>query len=194
MGGLSKEEVEAKLIILRAQGLSITLECFIRLHFAFGLRISDLLRIRRADISESLLLVVQQGKGSQPLVCHLSEDKEFWQGYRMGKYVDISLFSRDYFYKLYRRVGWSMPSVNGVNRSVTHAPRKLLAQELFEASSSIDVVASALGHRSSSSSLYYLTSAQKKKVVVAPILSTPPTSIYNLIIKKRKSGDIIYLK
>lgn len=194
MVGVSYNEVLAKLAILKTQGLCITLECFIKLHFTIGLRVSDLLRIQRGDISDSLILVVAQGKGSQPLIHHISDDKVFWARYRLGHFTDISLFSRNYLYKLYRRVGWSVPSVNGVNSAVTHAPRKMLAQALFDSTQSLDVVASALGHRSNSSSLYYLTQQQKKTLAGASILSPPPTSVYNIAVKKSMSGAIIYLK
>ena len=67
-------DLESKLIKIQSAGYSQTVICFIRLHSISGARISDLLRIRRKDITSSLFVSIRQCKGSLPLTVKLSTD------------------------------------------------------------------------------------------------------------------------
>ena len=72
---MTNSEVELKLSMMLRDGVNVTLVSFARLQFISGLRIADLLSIRRSDIGDNLNVYVQQSKGSQAKVISLLYDK-----------------------------------------------------------------------------------------------------------------------
>ena len=165
-------DINVKLSVMQSAGYSQTVICFIRLHSVSGARISDLLRIRRSDITSSLYVSIRQCKGSLPLTVRLSDDVQFWREYRAGLHLDIGLYNKNYFYRLYKR--YNIQFDNGLlrNKSVTHSFRKELANDLFNATGSIESAQSALGHRSTRSTEYYLSRDNLKSVQNQGISST----------------------
>lgn len=190
---MTTEYINSKIELMAQHGLNQTCCAFIRLHFQSGARISDLLRIKRMDITSNNRVIIRQSKGSDTLIIQLSTDLEFWREYRQGLHVDINLFSRGYFYKLYKRYGLVIFTENGVNNSITHSARKQLAREVFDTTNNIEDSKSALGHKSSRSTEYYLTNDQRKSNYNGGILGKVTNKLYNFKFQQRKNGSIIYL-
>lgn len=187
-------DLESKLVQMQSAGYSQTVVCFIRLHSISGARISDLLRIRRSDITRSLFVSIRQCKGSLPLTVKLSTDLQFWEDYRNGLHLDIGLYNKNYFYRLYKR--YNIQFDNGVlrNKSVTHSFRKELANDLYSATGEIESAQSALGHRSSRSTEYYISKDNLRALQKQGINSPLSGTVSNIIVSKRNGATYIRLK
>lgn len=190
---MTNSEVDIKLSMMLKDGVNITLVSFARLQFISGLRINDLLAIRRSDIDDNLTLYVQQSKGSQAKVISLLFDKEYWINYKRGLYTDISVFSSMVFYRLYKRYSLVIFNGSGRNSSVTHSARKLLARSAFNTTNSIEMAQAALGHKSQNSTLYYLTQDQKKAVLNSGIIGAVKGRAGNLKFRRMKGYTIMSL-
>lgn len=176
-----------------SDGVNLTLISFARLQFISGLRISDLLAIRRADIGDNLNVYVRQSKGSQAKVISLLYDKEFWLSYKRGLFTDISVFNSMTFYRLYSRYNLTIFNGPGRNMSVTHSARKLLARTAYDVTNSVDMAQAALGHKSQNSTLYYLSDAQRKAELKKGILGTLSGATGNLKFRRMKGYTIMSL-
>lgn len=174
-------------------GVNITLVSFARLQFISGLRISDLLSIKRNDIGDGLAVYVRQSKGSQAKVISLLYDREFWMNYKRGLYTDISVFNSMSFYRLYSRYNLIISNGPGRNSSVTHSARKLLARTAFEVTNSVEIAQAALGHKSQNSTMYYLTKEQKKAVLNKGIIGEVKGQTGNLKFRRMKGYTIMSL-
>jgi len=188
---VTNSEVEIKLSMMLSDGVNLTLVSFARLQFISGLRISDLLAIRRVDIGENLNVYVRQSKGSQAKVISLLYDREFWFNYKCGLYTDISVFNSMTFYRLYSRYNLIIFNGTGRNSSVTHSARKLLARTAYDVTNSVEMAQAALGHKSQNSTLYYLTDAQRKAEVKKGILGTITGATGNLKFRRMKGYTIM---
>lgn len=190
---MTEAQLRSKLDIIRAQGCNEVVINFILLQMWSGARISDLLRVRRSDITQNLYVNIRQCKGSLPLVVKLSDNCEFWQQYRSGAFTDISGFNKNYFYRLYKRFNIQIYNGVGRNSSVTHVFRKELANEVFAASGEIVSAQSALGHKSSSSTMYYLNDQNKRAALVQGLGSSVSGTVNNLVFSNRKTGCVVRL-
>lgn len=190
---MTNSEVEIKLAMMLSDGVNITLVSFARLQFISGLRISDLLAIRRNDIGDNLNVYVRQSKGSQAKVISLLYDKEFWSNYKRGLYTDISVFTSMTFYRLYSRYNLIFFNGPGRNSSVTHSARKLLARTSYDITNSVEMAQAALGHRSQNSTMYYLTQEQKKAVLTKGIVGSVSGTAGNLKFRRMKGYTIMSL-
>ena len=190
---VTNSEVEIKLSMMLSDGVDLTLISFARLQFISGLRISDLLAIRRNDIGENLNVYVRQSKGSQAKVISLLYDKEFWSNYKRGLYTDISVFNSMTFYRLYRRYNLVLINGPGRNSSVTHSARKLLARTSYDATNSVDMAQAALGHKSQNSTLYYLSDEQRRAELKKGISGTLTGATGNLKFRRMKGYTIMSL-
>lgn len=186
-------DLASKLIKIQSAGYSQTVICFIRLHSISGARISDLLRVRRNDITSSLFISIRQCKGSLPLTVKLSTDLQFWSDYRNGLHLDIGLYNKNYFYRLYKR--YNIQFDNGAlrNKSVTHSFRKELANDLYSATGSIESAQSALGHRSSRSTEYYISKDNLRSVQNQGVNGTLSGRINNLTISQKNGRSYVRL-
>ena len=174
-------------------GVNLTLVSFARLQFISGLRISDLLAIKRSDIGENLNVYVRQSKGSQAKVISLLYDKEFWINYKRGLHTDISFFNSMTFYRLYSRYNLIISNGPDRNSSVTHSARKLLARSAFDVTNSVEMAQVALGHKSQNSTMYYLTQEQKKAIITKGIIGAVNGRSGNLKFRRMKGYTIMSL-
>ena len=190
---MTNSEVDIKLSMMLRDGVNLTLVSFARLQFISGLRISDLLSIKRSDIGENLNVYVRQSKGSQAKVISLLYDKEFWMNYKRGLYTDISVFNSMSFYRLYSRYNLIISNGTGRNSSVTHSARKLLARTAYDVTNSVEMAQAALGHRSQNSTMYYLSQEQKKAVLSKGIIGAVQGRTGNLKFRRMKGYTIMSL-
>jgi integrase len=189
---MHRNEVNSKLDYLASIGYSPILLAGVRLLFDFGLRCSDMLNIRRSDITLEGKIIVKQGKGSNVLICNLGADAHIWDDYRRGLHCDLSVYSYLYVYRLMKKCNLQLPAVKGANASVTHLGRKMVANEIYSQTKSIEAVKQALGHVSEGSSLFYINQEEdvmKKKP--QSIITNPSVSVGNLKVTNRKSNSVI---
>ena len=190
---MTNSEVEIKFAMMLRDGVNVTLVSFARLQFISGLRINDLLSIKRSDIGDNLTVYVRQSKGSRAMVISLLYDKEFWLSYKRGLFTDISVFNSMTFYRLYSRYNLTIFNGPGRNMSVTHSARKLLARTAYDVTNSVDMAQAALGHKSQSSTMYYLTQEQKKAILTKGIVGPVKGTAGNLKFRRMKGYTIMSL-
>lgn len=163
------EEIERKII---AKNYDQTFLEIVKLMYYSGARVSDVLNIKRSDISPRLDLTIYQSKKSLPLVVNLNYSRDFWQGYREGKYRDISTYNRYYLYRHFDKLSITFKSTGNKNRSVTHSFRKFKAQDIYDQTHDITAAAAALGHKSEKSTEYYIENLNRGVQNVGGVLSS----------------------
>jgi integrase/recombinase XerD len=157
----------------------------VRTTYACGLRISEVLRLRVADIdSQRGVLVVRQGKGQKDRLVPLSpalldELRAYWRRFRPGdwlfpgkkpgRHLNINALQRT-FARLVRRLGLR----KGVSM---HTLRHSYATHLLEAGVDVVTLQRLLGHRDLSTTARYLhVSTQHLQRTPSPLdglLATP---------------------
>lgn len=137
--------------------VNTSLKAFISLQFQSGARVSDLLKVTYLNITDNLNVIIRQGKGSRAIIVKPADYLEFWTNVRDNRLRPFDLYNRFLIYRLYKKIGIVYNEKGKIHNSVTHAPRKLLAQDVYETSNEITDAQAALGHKSNNSTKYYLT-------------------------------------
>lgn len=127
----------------------------IELMFLYGLRISEVLQINHSDISKGGNIRIKALKGSSFRIVQSLMFKDFWISESQPLLPLSSVYSRYYFYRLFRKYG--LYSTFGVNQkaSVTHYFRHLRGLEVQSAFEDWELTASSLGHKSIKSTVFY---------------------------------------
>lgn len=162
------QDLEAKII---SKNYDQTFLEIVKLMYYSGARVSDVLKIKRTDVSPRLELTIYQSKKSLPLIVNLNYSRDFWQGYREGKFRDISTYNRYYLYRHFDKLSISFKSSGNSNRSVTHAFRKFKAQDIYDQTHDVSAAAAALGHKSERSTEFYLENIKKGVINQGGVLS-----------------------
>jgi hypothetical protein len=177
--------LEQRLEASKHLNLSDTLLAFIRLQHEFGLRISDMLKINHTNITSALDIIVNQSKGSKQLILHPRSNLDIWKSIKENNLDPMAVYSRYSLYRLYNKIGLSLPNEQKGNQSVTHSARKIKARQVFEDTQSIEITANVIGHKNTNSTLYYLTGDQKRMVVKDGILGNPVGTIQGIQVNKK---------
>lgn len=175
---------------LKREGYSIALQAFVSLQFKFGLRVSDALNISYSDISRNGTIVINQGKGSEKLIARDDEYLSFWNNCQENKTHPFRQYSRFYIYRLYKKFGISTTEKGRKHDSVTHAPRKMLAQELQSDGFGKSEIKTALGHKSERSTEYYLDKRKRTASYRSRETELPSSELHPIVIQ---SNGIIRL-
>lgn len=169
---------------LEMQGIDEKIIAYITLQFTAGLRISDLLKIDYRNISSNLIISIEQSKGSDLLITHPVYFRDTWEIIRINKLSPLRYYDRFWFYKLYKKIGITYNNGIGRNASVTHAPRKILAQELYNNTADIEVAKKALGHKSANSTKYYINPEYRKSVLDRGITDASTAKLDPVVMQK----------
>lgn len=181
----------AALDYLNSNNYSEALKAFVSLQFKHGLRVSDVLNIHYSDITNAGNIVVHQGKRSMKIIVRDDEFFDFWKNCKVSKTNPFQNYDRFYIYRLYRRIGIKHTEAGRQRNSVTHAPRKLLAQDMEKSDFDITEIQTALGHRGKRSTEYYLNEKRRQGEYKRRDRKLLMCELKPKIIKR---GDIIYLK
>ena len=176
---------------LSAGNYSEALKAFVSLQFKHGLRVSDILNIHHSDITNSNNIVIHQGKKSHKKIVRDDEFFDFWKNCRDFKINPFEDYDRFYIYRIYKRIGIKHTERGRKRNSVTHAPRKLLAQDMEKSDFDITEIQTALGHRGKRSTEYYLNEKRRQGEYKRRDRKLLMCELKPNIIKR---GDIIYLK
>lgn len=181
---MQEENIELLLKELEEKNFDPKLLAYISLQFTAGLRISDLLKINYSNITPNLLIAIEQGKGSNVLNVQPVFYRDIWRAIRDNKLSPMSNYSRFWFYKLYKKLGIMMDNGAGRNNSVTHAPRKLLAQELYANDNNLEIAKNALGHKDERSTLYYIDPSYRQKKLDSGLLRPSSANLDPIVLQK----------
>ena len=148
-------DIDAILSKMKAELIPLPVRAYVSLHYYSGARISDLLAVDYASISNRLNISILQGKQSQALTVQPVHYREFWAGVRDNRLAPMENYNRFYFYRLYKRFGIVVSRGSSKNNLVTHAFRRELAGDLHALDGNIKRAQGALGHRSANSTKHY---------------------------------------
>lgn len=131
------------------------MKAVISLQMEHGLRISEVLNIKKTDISHRGYILIKSLKGSKNRLVSPSFFRQFWFDSPPLTFPLSRLYSRFYFYRWYKKLG--LYSTYGTNStaSVTHVFRHELGLHLKNKFNELEVSKSFLGHVSSKSTEAY---------------------------------------
>ena len=155
-----------------------------------GSRIGAVLGLRGTDCIGSGRVIIHQQKGSRPLTCQLidcSSMADKCVGQNRPLFPNMSYW---FIYRLFQKWGCYCRSLGNENNSVTHFPRKQLAQNVYDVTKNVLDVQAVLGHSSYKSAYYYVNELRQKKKYNVQILTTTCGDLSPFIVKR---GNIIYL-
>lgn len=133
----------------------------VELQYRYALRISEVLSISAENISKSGKIKINALKGSESRIIEPFSYKSYWTGANKELLPLSHIYSRFYFYRFYKKLGWYATFGNSSTRSVTHYFRHLQGLELQNDFSDITLTARSLGHKSIKSTEYYVRKAHK---------------------------------
>lgn len=136
-------------------GLSQVDKAVIELLYFYGLRISEVLSIKASDVTFMGHIKLKTLKGSEPRFIQSILFPSFWvlSGKSILPLKDT--YSRFYFYRLFKKLGYYHRYQGNQNFSVTHFFRHQLANDLKASGYSVSDVQAFLGHKSEKSTLHY---------------------------------------
>lgn len=146
--------------ISQQKSLTMTDKAVIELMYMWGLRVSEVLNITCADVSRTGNIRIKALKGSNFRVVRSSAYERFWLNADSSLLPLKTVYSRFYFYRLFKRIGLYGTFGNNKNKSVTHYFRHLQGLDVQNSFEDWELTASALGHKNVKSTLYY---GQKKR-------------------------------
>lgn len=184
MNYLSEIEIKNRLDAMIADNIDKNIVAGVGLMFSAGLRISSLLMIDYNCISSNLVITIRQKKGSNTIYAQPIYYREVWRDIYKNKLTPFALYDRFFFYRLFKRYDLVLKNGTGRNDSVTHAPRKYLANELYSAENDIQVAKDALGHKSVSSTKYYIDANFRRATLNRGIGNNASGEISNIVIQK----------
>ena len=184
MNYLSEIEIKNRLDAMISDNVDEKIVAGVGLMFSAGLRISSLLLIDYTCISSNLVITIKQLKGSNTLYAQPIYYRDVWRKVYENKLSPFSLYDRFFFYRLFKRYDLVLKNGPGRNDSVTHSPRKYLANEMYAVDNDLDTAKNALGHKSASSTKYYINENYRRSVLNRGIGNSSSGEISNIVIQK----------
>jgi integrase len=142
------------------KGLQKIDQVVIELMALWGLRVSEVLNITCSDVSKSGNIRIKALKGSNFRIVRSSMFAEWWINADSSLLPISTVYSRFYFYRLFKRIGLYGKFGSNDNNSVTHYFRHLQGLDVQNSFNDWALTASALGHKNEKSTIYY---GQKKR-------------------------------
>jgi site-specific recombinase XerD len=171
---LSRVEVEQLLMAVR----SLKFRTILSMAYAAGLRISEALHMRTADVdSKRMVLHVRGGKGGKDRMVLLSPRlltmlRDYWKAERpAGPFLFPSRSGRPVHIDVLRRALWATLEGLNLNKHVTlHSFRHGFATHLLEDGVDIRVIQQLLGHSSPLTTAHYTqVSTRNYQQITSPL-------------------------
>lgn len=120
-----------------------------------GIRISEALNIAPYHVLESRKIKVIGLKGSSDRIISITNYQEFWESYRRSKCYLNDVYSRFFFYRLFKKHGLQLTVNSSCRQAVTHSFRHAFIQELKREGVESELSQKVIGHKSLSNTLRY---------------------------------------
>jgi len=140
----------------KSASLSIVDKAVIELLFLHGLRISEVLSINYSDVLHDGRIIIHGSKGSQNRLIHSVLFSSFWADGSTGLLPLNSIYSRFYFSRLFKKLGYYKKFGQNQKNSVTHYFRHVFVQELLAQGVPESDISLFIGHNSKRSIRYYV--------------------------------------
>lgn len=134
----------------------------IELIYRNGLRVSELLRIRGADIMQNGSFIIRASKFSDNRIGFIVTGAQWFQSWRSFPGYIFADYNRHFVYYMFKKHGISAQIIGNQNKAVTHVLRHQAIENLQKATNDSAVTAQAIGHRSKRSTEHYLNHKIKK--------------------------------
>lgn len=128
---------------------------------AYGLRISEVLDIKFNDVRKDGMIIIKSKKKSQiryispgPFQVWLAKNRLFFVN-------SLSIYSRFYFYRLFKRLGFYYKFSGNVNTSVTHVFRYKFISDIQAMTTDIQDTQCIVGHKSVNNTKRYNEKSKK---------------------------------
>lgn len=148
-------------------------KCIVKLLYACGLRLSELLNLKISDIdSDSMLIMIRQGKGNKDRAVMLSpvlleELRKYFKEYKPAVYLIEGQGGGVYSAKSVQTIVKNAAIKAGIKKQVTpHTLRHSFATHLLENGTDIRYIQELLGHQSVKTTEIYthITDISKSKI------------------------------
>ena len=141
---------------VKGYALTMTDSAVLELLMFYGLRISEVLRIKQYDIKSTGHIIIKGLKGSNDRLVQPKYYYEFWFKSGYGSLPLGEIYSRFYYYRLFKRMGIGQKFNLNSNTSVTHYFRHNLIIELKRQGVPEHMLSSYIGHVSKKTLKYYV--------------------------------------
>jgi len=138
------------------KNLSVLEKAVIEMQFLNGLRIAEVLNIKTYDVSPWGQIAIKTEKTGEPRIVSSILYTNFWIHAGAGTLPIGEIFSRWYFYRLYKKLGYYKKYPGNENNSVTHFFRHELVRNLKASGFDEENISKFLAHRSLKSLAYYV--------------------------------------
>lgn len=150
-------------LISPANDTPVFLKAIIELMLLNGLRVSEVLNIKGADISASGIILVKGLKGSNNRFCSVSIYRDFWIKRRKIPETLGAVYSRFFLYREFKKLGISLLTNNSSKQAVTHAFRHMLVTGALSIEKDFTAAKNLVGHKSTKSTHHYDNTSKKSK-------------------------------
>jgi integrase len=133
----------------------------IELTMIHGCRISEVLRLKGADISPQGVVFINSLKGSKPRIIHLIYSKIHALKFSRQLCMPFADFNRKYWWKEFIRLNLLIQFANTKKRAVTHSGRHCYITELSNLTNDITTIKNHIGHVSEKSTVGYIHNKKK---------------------------------
>lgn len=142
--------------VLHNDRLPVVIKAVVELQYRYGLRISEVLQIGQFEVAASGRILIRSKKGSDDRIVLPVDYMHFWTHEAYNLLPLISRFSRFYFYREYRKLGWFSHFGSSQVNSVTHYFRHLHGLTVTQEFNDVGITQRELGHKSINSTHYYV--------------------------------------
>ena len=141
--------------VVNTSMLSVSDKAVIELLYYFGLRISEVLNIKKSDITHLCHIMIHASKNSKDRIVQPFIFRQFWLNATPAILPLGDTYSRFYFYRLFRKLGYHYRFGDNKKFSVTHFFRHQLILSFKSAGFSDEVITQFISHKSFDSLTYY---------------------------------------
>ncbi len=128
----------------------------------YGLRVSEVLGVRRCDIKGNGHVLVKGSKGSGDRWCRPMESMAWWQAQRGNDGMVFDGYSRFWVYRQFKSLGIGAVMPGRSKASVTHLPRHVVINELNQDDTEVKDISTFIGHKNSNTTNEYIHDSNVK--------------------------------
>lgn len=181
---LSHEQIIEKINSLEQLGYSRSFCAIVFIHYVTAGRIGDILKLTGRSFTSGYVCTLAQSKGSEKIVCYIPDYHDIIDLWRSNGGRVAGTYTKSSMYRIYKKVGLSMPRNGGKYASVTHNFRVRRAHDIYLNSGDSEEVTAALGHKSRRTAAHYIRDIVNPTNIQRGAL-TAPTNTNDVIVVNR---------
>ena len=176
---------------IKKSNLPIIEQFLILLLVRNGLRVSEITHTENIKLIDLHTVSVWQRKTKSFRTAKIADFQENIDKIFVGSVMREWNRNRQYYYRLFDKLGISQLLENHKNRSVTHLPRHIRANDVYAATKSMDLVSKELGHKSLRSASHYVKVEPQRTALQRGVLNPSTGVVVNLRVAR---NNVIYMR